>query len=86
MTGTASVAVTAPPLTTTDPMVWLSVIYRGNLYLVNPADGSANQITGDGLSGRVVTLGQQLVDDGSRIAIPDDRAQASSSGDKADRK
>ena len=41
------------PLTTTDPMVWLSVIYRGNLYLVNPADGSANQITGDGLIKRV---------------------------------
>ena len=29
------------------------------------------QITGDGLEGRVVTLGQQMVDDGSLITIPD---------------
>jgi RND family efflux transporter MFP subunit len=29
------------------------------------------QVTGDGVTGRVVTLGQQLIDDGSRITIPD---------------
>ena len=34
-------------------------------------DGSRAQITGDNLTGRVVTLGQQLVDDGSTITIPE---------------
>jgi hypothetical protein len=29
------------------------------------------QVTGEGLSGRVVVLGQQLVEDGSPITIPD---------------
>lgn len=32
------------------------------------------QVTGDGLEGRVVTLGQQLLDDGSPITIPDHSA------------
>lgn len=31
----------------------LLVIYQGNLWLVNSSDGSARQITGDGLAGRV---------------------------------
>ncbi len=35
-------------------------------------DGERVQITGDGLTGRVVTLGQQLLTDGSRISIPAD--------------
>lgn len=30
------------------------------------------QVTGEGLSGRVVTLGQQLLDDGSAVSIPDE--------------
>ena len=41
------------PLTSADSSLWLSVIYRGNLYLVNPINGEANQITGDGLIKRV---------------------------------
>jgi hypothetical protein len=42
------------PLTTgADSSLWLAVIYRGNLYLVNPVNGAANQITGDGLIKRV---------------------------------
>lgn len=32
------------------------------------------QVSGQGLSGRVITLGQQLVDNGSAITIPDDKA------------
>jgi RND family efflux transporter MFP subunit len=35
-------------------------------------EGDRVQVTGEALSGRVVTLGQQLVDDGSRITIPGD--------------
>jgi RND family efflux transporter MFP subunit len=34
-------------------------------------EGNRVQVAGEGLSGRVVTLGQQLVDDGSQITIPD---------------
>lgn len=34
-------------------------------------DGGRVQVTGEGLTGRVVTLGQQLIDDGSPIIIPD---------------
>ena len=41
------------PLTSSDPALWLAVIYRGNLYLVNPLNGQADQITGDGLIKRV---------------------------------
>jgi RND family efflux transporter MFP subunit len=36
-------------------------------------DGNRIQLKGQGLSGRVVTLGQQLVKDGSEITIPDER-------------
>jgi RND family efflux transporter MFP subunit len=36
-------------------------------------DGDRVQVTGKGLSGRVVVLGQQLVDDGSPITIPDQK-------------
>lgn len=39
-------------------------------------DGSRVQVAGEGLSGRVVTLGQQLVDDGSPITIPADEGSA----------
>ena len=34
-------------------------------------EGDRVQVEGKGLSGRVITLGQQLVDDGSPISIPD---------------
>jgi hypothetical protein len=40
------------------------------------------QITGEGLTGRVVTLGQQLVDDGSPITIPAETRDKG--GDEAD--
>ena len=40
-------------------------------------DGSRVQVVGEPLSGRVVTLGQQLLDDGSAISIP--------AGEKAER-
>jgi len=33
-------------------------------------EGDRVQVEGEGLSGRVVTMGQQLIDDGSSIAIP----------------
>jgi multidrug efflux pump subunit AcrA (membrane-fusion protein) len=36
-------------------------------------EGDRVQVAGEGLSGYVVTLGQQLVDDGSRITIPDEK-------------
>jgi multidrug efflux pump subunit AcrA (membrane-fusion protein) len=35
-------------------------------------EGNRVQVEGQGLTGRVVTLGQQLVKDGSRITIPVD--------------
>lgn len=38
-------------------------------------DGDRVQVTGKGLSGRVVTLGQQLIDDGSAISIPGGAAE-----------
>lgn len=41
------------PLTSSEPSLWLAAIYRGNLHLVNPFNGQANQITGDGLIKRV---------------------------------
>lgn len=41
-------------------------------------EGERVQVEGEGLSGRVVTLGQQLVDDGSAITIPDEKSKTSS--------
>ncbi|MFW6352936.1 MAG: efflux RND transporter periplasmic adaptor subunit, partial [Verrucomicrobiota bacterium] len=32
-------------------------------------------VEGEGLRGRVVTLGQQMLEDGSAIVIPDDRSE-----------
>jgi RND family efflux transporter MFP subunit len=37
-------------------------------------EGDRVAVSGAGISGRVVTLGQQLVEDGARIRIPDDEA------------
>ena len=42
------------------------------------------QIEGQGLDGRVVTLGQQLVDDGSPITIPDEKTPAAADSKKGD--
>lgn len=39
-------------------------------------EGDRVAVSGVGISGRVVTLGQQLVEDGARIRIPDDEADA----------
>jgi RND family efflux transporter MFP subunit len=39
-------------------------------------DGKRVQISGDGLAGRVITLGQQLIEDGSAIAIAEENAEA----------
>jgi RND family efflux transporter MFP subunit len=44
------------------------------------------QVKGDGLSGRVITLGQQLIDDGSRITIPGDKRTDRPSGFTQERK
>jgi RND family efflux transporter MFP subunit len=50
-------------------------------------EGDKTQVEGEGLRGRVVTLGQQLVDDGSAIIIPDDAgAPASAGGKEAERR
>ena len=47
-------------------------------------EGYRVQVTGEGLSGRVVTLGQQLVNDGSQISIPAVQNKNSAGPDKAD--
>lgn len=47
-------------------------------------DGDRVQIEGEDLSGRVVTLGQQLLNDGSSITIPALQADAIDSGKRTD--
>jgi hypothetical protein len=42
------------------------------------------QVEGEGLSGRVVTLGQQLVNDGSPITIPAEKKKTVSDREKVD--
>jgi len=49
-------------------------------------EGNRVQIEGEGLSGYVVTLGQQLVEDGSKITIPGDRSKTDSTQKEAPRK
>ena len=39
---------------------------------VGIVDAGRAQVSGDGLTGRVVTLGQQLIQDGSEVVIPDE--------------
>jgi RND family efflux transporter MFP subunit len=46
-------------------------------------EGNRVQVEGKGLVGRVVTLGQQLVDDGSAITIPADGGDTTATGKKA---
>lgn len=47
-------------------------------------DGGRVQVEGQGLTGRVVSLGQQLVEDGTPITIPADQETATDRRDKAD--
>lgn len=47
-------------------------------------EGDRVQVEGGGLSGRVVTLGQQLLDDGSTITIPDEDGRAATVSDSRD--
>ena len=49
-----------------------SVVWRE--VKVGIREGNRVQVEGDGLSGRVVTLGQQLVKNGSAIMIPDEQS------------
>jgi multidrug efflux pump subunit AcrA (membrane-fusion protein) len=44
------------------------------------------QVTGEGLTGRVVTLGQQLVNDGSAITIPTEQSDTGSTRTEGDGK
>jgi multidrug efflux pump subunit AcrA (membrane-fusion protein) len=60
-----------------------SVVWRE--VQVGIREGGRVQVLGEGLSGRVVTLGQQLVDDGSTIIIPDERGEAPPAQEKAAR-
>jgi hypothetical protein len=45
-------------------------------------EGDRVQVEGEGLSGRVVTLGQQLFKDGSTITIPDAQNKAAAGREK----
>ena len=45
-------------------------------------DSGAVQVMGEGIRGRVVTLGQQLVNDGALITIPDEHKKTAESGNK----
>ena len=47
-------------------------------------EGDRIQVEGAGLSGRVVTLGQQLVNDGSPITIPAEQSQTAAGRQKAE--
>jgi len=46
--------------------------------------GNRVQVAGEGLSGRVVILGQQLVKDGSAITIPAEQNQTAAGREKVD--
>jgi hypothetical protein len=47
-------------------------------------EGDRVQVEGEGLSGRVVTLGQQLVNDGSLITIPAEQNKTAAGREKVD--
>jgi RND family efflux transporter MFP subunit len=49
-------------------------------------EGNRVQVTGEGLTGRVVTLGQQLVNDGSAITIPTEQSDTGSTRPEGDGK
>jgi RND family efflux transporter MFP subunit len=59
-----------------------SVVWRE--VKVGIREGGRVQVEGQGLNGRVVTLGQQLVNDGSPITIPDDKTPAAADRKKVD--
>lgn len=49
-------------------------VARWRSVTVGIRDGGRVQVTGEGVAGRVVTLGQQLVDDGSPVTMPEETA------------
>jgi RND family efflux transporter MFP subunit len=59
-----------------------SVVWRE--VKVGIREGGRVQVEGQGLNGRVVTLGQQLVNDGSPITIPYDKTPAAADRKKVD--
>jgi len=59
-----------------------SVVWRE--VKVGIREGDRVQVEGEGLSGRVVTLGQQLVNDGSPIMIAAEQNQTAASREKVD--
>jgi RND family efflux transporter MFP subunit len=59
-----------------------SVVWRE--VKVGIREGGRVQVEGQGLNGRVVTLGQQLVNDGSPITIPDEETPAAADSKKVD--
>jgi RND family efflux transporter MFP subunit len=59
-----------------------SVVWRE--VKVGIRQGDRVQVEGEGLSGRVVTLGQQLVRDGSTITIPAEQSKSAAGREKAD--
>jgi RND family efflux transporter MFP subunit len=59
-----------------------SVVWRE--VKVGIREGGRVQVEGQGLNGRVVTLGQQLVNDGSPITIPDEETPVAADSKKVD--
>jgi RND family efflux transporter MFP subunit len=59
-----------------------SVVWRE--VKVGIREGDRVQVEGEGLSGRVVTLGQQLLKDGSAITIPAEKNQTAAGREKVD--
>jgi len=59
-----------------------SVVWRE--VKVGIREGDRVQVEGQGLNGRVVTLGQQLVNDGSPITIPDEKTPTAAENKKVD--
>ena len=59
-----------------------SVVWRE--VKVGIREGDRVQVEGQGLNGRVVTLGQQLVNDGSSITIPGEKTPAATDSKKVD--
>ena len=59
-----------------------SVVWRE--VMVGIREGDRVQVEGEGLSGRVVSLGQQLVNDGSPITIPAEHNETAAGSEKVD--
>lgn len=59
-----------------------SVVWRE--VTVGLRNGGRAQVSGEGLSGRVVTLGQHLLNDGSAITIPERTVSAAAAEEKTD--